>query len=143
MFLISSSSHLLSSQYILSPSLPVVTQIRGHIAGPPPSSPLRYNNAFNVIARKKQHFLPSSTRVELHYKRTPASHAEQKSAGPCQEMKNTPVGNLSLSCQTLARVSALCPYVFDPSVCETSCVFAANTRQDASTLANLLTTYQI
>ena len=27
---------------LLSPSLPVVTQIRGHIAGPPPPSPLRY-----------------------------------------------------------------------------------------------------
>ena len=31
---------------LLSPSLPVVTQIRGHIAGPPPPSPLRYVPSF-------------------------------------------------------------------------------------------------
>ena len=50
---------------LLSRSLPVVTQIRGHIPGPPPPSPLRYNNAFVFIARRILHFLPSSTRVEL------------------------------------------------------------------------------
>ena len=49
---------------LLSPSLPVVTQIRGHIAArPPPPSPLRYVPSF-FIART-QHFLPWSTRVEL------------------------------------------------------------------------------
>ena len=32
---------------LLSRSLPVVTQIRGHIAGPPPSSPLRYMPSFS------------------------------------------------------------------------------------------------
>ena len=37
----------------------------GHIAGPPPS-PLRYVLSF-LIARRTQHFLPSSTRVELWY----------------------------------------------------------------------------
>ena len=51
---------------LLLPSLLVVTQIRGHIGGPPPPSPLRYNNAFTFIARRIQHFLPSSTRVDLY-----------------------------------------------------------------------------
>ena len=46
---------------ILSRSLPVVTQIRGHITGPPPPSPLRYARSL-FIARITQHFLPSSTR---------------------------------------------------------------------------------
>ena len=50
---------------LLSHSLPAVPQIRGHIAGPPPPSPLRYR-ALIFIARIIQHFLPSSTRVELH-----------------------------------------------------------------------------
>ena len=49
---------------LLSRSLPVVAQTRGHIAGPPLASPLRYNNALIFIARRIQHFLPSSTRVE-------------------------------------------------------------------------------
>ena len=51
---------------ILSPSLPVLTQIRGHIAGRPSPSPLRYVPSF-FLARRIQHFLPSSTRVELYY----------------------------------------------------------------------------
>ena len=50
-----------------SPSLPVVVlivpQIQGHIAGPPPPSPLRYVSSV-FIARRVQYFLPSSTRVE-------------------------------------------------------------------------------
>ena len=50
---------------LLSLSLPVVTQIRGHIAGPPPPFPLRYNNTFVFIARMIKHFLPSTTRVEI------------------------------------------------------------------------------
>ena len=33
---------------LLSPSFPVVTQIRGHIAGPPPPSPLRYMPSFSI-----------------------------------------------------------------------------------------------
>ena len=49
---------------LLSPSLPVVTQIRGGIAGSPSSSPPRYVPYF-LIARGTQHFLPSSPRVEL------------------------------------------------------------------------------
>ena len=68
--------HLFSIPALLSPSLPlvvvVVAQIRGHIAAPPLSSPLRYNNAFIFIARRIFHrekdsafFLPSSTRVDL------------------------------------------------------------------------------
>ena len=49
---------------LLSPSLPVVTQIRGRIAGPSsPFSPRSVPSFF--IAIKTQHFLPSSTRVEL------------------------------------------------------------------------------
>ena len=51
---------------LLSYSLPVVTQIRGHIAGPSPPSPLRTVRSFIFIARKIQHFLPWSTRVELY-----------------------------------------------------------------------------
>ena len=52
---------------LFSCSLPVVTQIRAsHRAGPPPPpSPLRYNNAFIFIVRIIQHFVPSSTCVEL------------------------------------------------------------------------------
>ena len=46
------------------PSLPLVAQIRGRIAGPPPPSSPRHAPSF-FIARKTQHFLPSSTRVEL------------------------------------------------------------------------------
>ena len=50
---------------LLSPSLPVPTQIRGHIAGPPPPSPLRYVPSF--LSREEcSMFLPSSTRVELY-----------------------------------------------------------------------------
>ena len=51
---------------LLSPSLPVVTQIRGHIAGLP-SPPLPTTvRTFTFTARRIQHFLPSSTRVELN-----------------------------------------------------------------------------
>ena len=57
------SSHLLSSPFF-SLSLLVVTQIRGHIAGSSPSSPLRFV-PFIFIARRLQPFFPSSTRVEL------------------------------------------------------------------------------
>ena len=49
---------------ILSPSLPVVTQIRGHIAGSSPPSPLRHVPSF--LSREIiHHFLPSSTGVKL------------------------------------------------------------------------------
>ena len=48
---------------LLSPSLPVVTQIRS-LAGPPPPSPPRYVPSF-FIARRTQHFLPLSTSIEL------------------------------------------------------------------------------
>ena len=67
-------SHLLCSSLFLSflclsPSLLytwniVVTQIRGHIAGYSPPSPLRFVLCISV-ARRFQLFLPSSTRVEL------------------------------------------------------------------------------
>ena len=50
---------------LLSRSLPVVTQIRGHIAGPPP--PPDYGTCLHFIARRIQHSLPSSTRVELNH----------------------------------------------------------------------------
>ena len=52
-----------SFTYVLPPSSVVITQIRGHIAGYPPP-PLRYSSCI-FIARRVQHFLPSSTRVEL------------------------------------------------------------------------------
>ena len=42
---------------LLSLSLPlIVTQIQGHVAGPPPPSPLRYNNAFILIGRRIELF---------------------------------------------------------------------------------------
>ena len=50
---------------LFSRSLPVVAQIRGHVAGPPLPSSLRYNNAFLLMARIIQRSLPSPTRVEL------------------------------------------------------------------------------
>ena len=49
---------------ILSPSLAVVTQIRGHRAGSLPPSPLRYVPVFFIARRTQLFFLPSSTRVE-------------------------------------------------------------------------------
>ena len=50
---------------LLSPSVPVAPQIRRHIVGRR-SSPLPITvHAFISIARRIQHFLPSSTRVEL------------------------------------------------------------------------------
>ena len=49
---------------LLSRSLSVVAQIRGRIAGPPLPSLLRYVPSF-LIARRNQHFLRLSTRVEL------------------------------------------------------------------------------
>ena len=58
-------SHLLSSPF-LSCSLLVVTQIRGHLAGSFPPSPLGYVPLrFYREKDSFQHFLPSSTRVEL------------------------------------------------------------------------------
>ena len=50
---------------LLSCSFPVVTQIWDHIASPSPTSPLRCVPLI-FIARIIQHFLPSSTRVELY-----------------------------------------------------------------------------
>ena len=50
---------------LLSLLLPVVPQIRGHIAGPPPPSPLRYVPSF-FMARVIHLHPPSSTRVELY-----------------------------------------------------------------------------
>ena len=53
--------------YFFSP-LSFVTQINHcrHIAGTPPPSPVRFVPPFySLIARTVQHFLPSSTRVEL------------------------------------------------------------------------------
>ena len=47
-----------------SPSILVVTQIRGHIAGSPPPYPLRFVPCI-IIARRCQPFLSSLTRVEL------------------------------------------------------------------------------
>ena len=50
---------------------PVATQIRDHIAGPPPPSPLRCAPSLlkthSLLSRLDfiEHFLPSSTRVEL------------------------------------------------------------------------------
>ena len=55
-------SYLRPSFYSL--SLLVVTQIRGHIAGSSPPSPLRFVPRI-FIAKIFQLFLPSSTRVEL------------------------------------------------------------------------------
>ena len=49
---------------LLSRSLPVVSQIRGHIAGPLLSPPY-YGTCLHFIATIIQHFLPSLTRVEL------------------------------------------------------------------------------
>ena len=52
---------------LLSRSSPGVTQIRGHMSYSGPSSPLPTSVlAFIFIARRIQHFLPSSTRVELY-----------------------------------------------------------------------------
>ena len=55
--------HLLSSPFY-SLSLLVVTQIRGHIAGPPPPLPARVR-ALHVVSRRHQLFLPWSIRVEF------------------------------------------------------------------------------
>ena len=63
LFVILFSSHLLYSPYC-SLSLVAVTQIRGHIAGSYPPSPLRIMPLI-FIAKILQPFLPSSTRVEL------------------------------------------------------------------------------
>ena len=54
------------STSIRSRSLPVATQIRGHIASPPPPSLPTKVRAFIFIARRIQHRLPLSTRVELY-----------------------------------------------------------------------------
>ena len=62
---------LLSSPYFSS-SLPFVSQIRGHMAGTPPPSPLRCT-PFLFIAGRVRHFLPSSTRVEVHMNIPPES----------------------------------------------------------------------
>ena len=51
---------------ILSRSLQVAAEIRGHIAGSPPPSPIRTVRAYIFIARRIQHFLPSSTRLEMY-----------------------------------------------------------------------------
>ena len=63
-----STSHLLSAPsapfFALSLLLIVETQIRSHIAGSSPPSPLRFVRCI-FIARRFQLFLPSSTRVEL------------------------------------------------------------------------------
>ena len=57
-------SHL-SSPLFLSSSVLVATQIRGHIASSSPPSPPRYRYVPCIlVARRIQHFLPSSTRVE-------------------------------------------------------------------------------
>ena len=57
-------SHLLTSPFF-SLSLLVGTQIRGHMAGPSPPSPLRFVPCIFFIARRFQLFLPSLTPVEL------------------------------------------------------------------------------
>ena len=57
-------SHLLSSP-LRSCSLVVVTQIRSHITGSSPPSPLLRYVPIIFIPRRIQHFLPSSARVEL------------------------------------------------------------------------------
>ena len=56
------SSYLLSSAF-LSLSLPFGTQIRGHIGGSSPPSPLRFVPCV-FIARRRQPFLTSLTRVD-------------------------------------------------------------------------------
>ena len=50
---------------LLLPSLPRVTQIRGHIAGLSPPSPLRDTHVPSFLSREECsiHFLPSSTRI--------------------------------------------------------------------------------
>ena len=48
---------------LLSRSLPVVTQIRDHLAGPPPPFPPRHVPSF-LSTRRIRRFRPSSTRVE-------------------------------------------------------------------------------
>ena len=58
-----SPSHLLSSPFY-SVSLPVVTQIRGHIAGSSPPLPTTVR-ALHFFRERFQLILPSSTRVEL------------------------------------------------------------------------------
>ena len=63
LFSISIPFSLLSSPFYAL-SLLVATQIRGHIAGSSPPSPLRFVPSI-FIARRFQLFLPSSTRVEL------------------------------------------------------------------------------
>ena len=63
---ISFPSHLLSS-IVLLVQLPSFRNffIRDHVAGAPPPSPRRRLHAFVIIAGRVQHFLLSSTRVEL------------------------------------------------------------------------------
>ena len=63
-FLFFFSSHLLSSPFFSLPPVVVATQIRGHIAGSSPPSPLRFMPCI-FVARRLQPFLPLSTRVEL------------------------------------------------------------------------------
>ena len=61
-------SRLLYSPFLsCSPLLTVVSQIRGHILGSSPPSPLRYT-CLAFLSRDRtsiQHFLPSLTRVQL------------------------------------------------------------------------------
>ena len=57
---------------LLSCSLPVVNQIRGHIAGLFPPSPLRYVPSFSS-REYFSIFLPSSTRVQLYLHRYPVA----------------------------------------------------------------------
>ena len=61
-----SSYHLFTTLAPLSRSLPVATQIRGHIAGAPPPSPLWHVPSFLSREEVIIFFLPSSTRVELY-----------------------------------------------------------------------------
>ena len=58
--------HLFSSIALFSRSLPVVAQIRGHIVGPPPPSPLRYVSS--LFAREEYYmtfFSPSALYISF------------------------------------------------------------------------------
>ena len=73
--LFSFSSHLLSSHYI-SRLLPVVTHIRGHIAGPSPPSPLRYDGTCLPFYRESEFSILFPRRLASNWK-TKQSHKEE------------------------------------------------------------------
>ena len=71
-------SFIIPRAFILSRSLPVVTQIWGDVAGPPPPSlPTTVRRAFIFVARSFQHFLPSLQVVRTRKKKPSLRYSNQ------------------------------------------------------------------